>query len=63
MSEDADHPAALNALKWKLLKIDTIKAKPKLMSLNSLCALFALKSEMTNYELRTVVCHSLFLIT
>ena len=61
MSNDVDHLVALDALDWKPLKTERIKAKSKLMFklLNkmgpkSLTDLFTFKSEMTNYKLRDV---------
>ena len=61
MSNDVDHLVALDALDWKPLKTERIKAKSKLMFklLNKMCPksltdLFTFKSEMTNYKLRDV---------
>ena len=61
MSNDVDHLVALDALDWKPLKTERIKAKSKLMFklLNkmgpkSLTDLFTFKSEVTNYKLRVV---------
>ena len=61
MSNDVDYLVALDALDWKPLKTERIKAKSKLMFklLNkmgpkSLIDLFTFKSEMTNYKLRYV---------
>jgi hypothetical protein len=61
MSNDVDHPAALDALDWKPLKTERIKAKSKLMFnlLNKMCPkalnnVFTFKSEMKNYKLGDV---------
>ena len=57
MSNDIDHQVALDALGWKPLNTERLKAKSKLMFklLNkmgpkSLTELFTFKSEITNYE-------------
>ena len=61
MSNDVDHLVALDALGWKPLKTERIKAKSKLMFklLNKmgpklLTDLFTFKSEVPNYKLRDV---------
>ena len=62
MSNDVDHLVALDALDWKPLKTEGIKAKSKLMFklLNKMgpkslyTDLFTFKYEMTNYKLRDV---------
>ena len=61
MSNDVDYLVALDALDWKPLKTERIKAKSKLMFklLNkmgpkSLIDLFTFDSEMTNYKRRYV---------